>query len=173
MSGNKLLHHSLFNNRNNDRLKELQRVFHLLCNYGVKHKLRTEIADVEEKRLHQQLQHSDTSIISLFSDALAKSTEERLNELKQELQIQENKSDSKITVCDVLEMYKFLNVKISKSEAEEMVWEVDEDLDGSVSWAEFKLMFSRNITDTTGLEPSRLVSQFHYKSDPNDSFFVV
>ena len=34
-----------------------------------------------------------------------------------------------------------------------MIWEVDEDLDGCVNWNEFKLMFLRNICDTTGMEP--------------------
>ena len=35
---------------------------------------------------------------------------------------------------------------------------MDEDIDGAVDWPEFQLMFRRNITDKTGLEPSQLFS---------------
>lgn len=37
-----------------------------------------------------------------------------------------------------------------------MVWEVDEDLDGGVDWAEFGTAYRRNLADGSGLEPAAL-----------------
>lgn len=46
--------------------------------------------------------------------------------------------------------------KLSMSTVEDMIWEVDEDCDGFVSWEEFKSMFYRVRHDKTGWEPRRL-----------------
>lgn len=49
-----------------------------------------------------------------------------------------------------------------QKEIEEMIWEVDENLDGCVDWDEFRLMYNRNVTDMTNLEPNQLfnIAQF-------------
>ena len=36
-----------------------------------------------------------------------------------------------------------------------MIWEVDDDLDGSVSKEEFLKMYKRSVNDETGLEPRK------------------
>mmetsp|Transcript_36214 Transcript_36214/g.46676 ORF Transcript_36214/g.46676 Transcript_36214/m.46676 type:complete len:130 (+) Transcript_36214:469-858(+) len=37
-----------------------------------------------------------------------------------------------------------------------MIWEADEDIEGSIAYEDIKLVFQRNISDRTGLEPSKL-----------------
>ena len=155
--------------------KELRRVFDLLCNYNLKYKLRCELADLEAWQSSVRLQGgmigesgvppavynpNNTNPISI--EALSATTDQRIEQIKQELAALDARVDSKIVYQDVLEMHKFLDKKITKNEAEEMIWEVDEDLDGSVSWAEFRIMFGRNVTDETGLEPSRLFNLAQY-----------
>lgn len=43
-----------------------------------------------------------------------------------------------------------------KGEVANMIWEVDEKCDGTVTWEEFTAMFHRCMNDKTGLEPRRL-----------------
>lgn len=44
----------------------------------------------------------------------------------------------------------------SKSEVELMIWEVDDDLDGYVSFKEFEKMYKRCVKDESSLEPRKL-----------------
>ena len=49
-----------------------------------------------------------------------------------------------------------LNFNYSKPEVDQWIWEVDEDLDGSINEYEFTLMYKRCIFDKTWLEPRNL-----------------
>ena len=61
-----------------------------------------------------------------------------------------------VTAADLREIHRRLGVPLSAREADEMIWEVDEELDQRTDWAEFLLMFERSLSDETGLEPSKL-----------------
>jgi calmodulin len=44
----------------------------------------------------------------------------------------------------------------NRAEVHDMIWEVDEDCDGMVSWLEFQNMYTRGRDDKTGYEPRGL-----------------
>ena len=48
-----------------------------------------------------------------------------------------------------------MGVRSTRAEVKEFIWEVDDDLDGSISRDEFDIMYKRCISDETGLEPRR------------------
>ena len=61
-----------------------------------------------------------------------------------------------VTVDDVYEILRTLGQKTDKKKVADIIWEVDEDLDGRLGWAEFRLMYNRNLLDQTGLEPNKM-----------------
>lgn len=150
--------------------KEVHRVFELLCDYAEKSKLKQEIEDIKNwinaNRNKSHLEHAEENIQAGFN---------RIEELNQLLHDIENKVDKKISINDVMEMLKRLDAKYTKKEVEEMIWEVDENLDEHLDWVEFRLMFNRNITDRTGLEPSRMynLTQFLIYDTNNNGMVSV
>ena len=50
-----------------------------------------------------------------------------------------------------------------------MIWEVDEDCDGHISWDEFKAMFYRVRHDKTGWEPRRLFNVVEFMMHDKDA----
>ena len=152
--------------------KELLRVHDMLCDYLPKSRLEKELQKLEQANDGiQQLLISDSEQYTGSSSKLASSqlnnslvvlnkNEERIDEIKAELERFKNNPNKKISLNDLQEALKALNQKLSKQELEEMIWECDEDLDNCLNWNEFKLMYCRNNTDRTGLEPSRMVSYY-------------
>jgi len=143
--------------------KELRRVFDFLCDYSIKVKLNNEIRELENwiqgvknKASFQASVGYNTNTERI--DYNVSETEQKIADLRQQLNNLDLNHDKKISCNDIVEIYKVLHHKISKKEVEELIWEADEDLDGCINWTECRLMFGRNIFDKTGLEPSRLVS---------------
>ena len=66
------------------------------------------------------------------------------------------KDQPKVSPEKLAEALKKLNYKCKRTDVEDMIWEVDEDCDGLISWDEFKAMFYRVRHDKTGWEPRRL-----------------
>ena len=94
-------------------------------------------------------------------DALARAAElQRLDveiaALREKVSALEERSDGKISDVDIAEAMKTLGKRCTKIEIADMIWEVDENLDGFVDWDEMRIMFQRNISDRSGLEPAKL-----------------
>jgi hypothetical protein len=138
--------------------KEIHLAFEWLSDFPLKNKLKQEIKDIETWIDNDKAKSNQYGYIEPV--ALIKKSLMRRDEIEKELEFIKNKTDKKVTAADVTEMFKFLNYKVGKHEVEEMLWEVDENLDGCLDWNEFRLMFNRNVLDQTGLEPNRMVSKY-------------
>jgi Ca2+-binding EF-hand superfamily protein len=153
--------------------KELKRVFDHLAGY-VKRTRKQKLLEPKQKRLvriklHQKNpdevkivddnnnQMSETQIEAEFNTLTAEITN-----LLGEIEAINNPQIKKIRKEDLTAALKAMGKVCTKKEIDYMVWEVDDNLDNQVCWDEFRLMFHRNITDDTGLEPFMLfnIAQF-------------
>ena len=74
----------------------------------------------------------------------------------------------KITLNDLMKALKKMGCNPTKTEVANMIWEVDDDLDGMISEDEFLTIYKRWISDVTGLEPRKffnLVQFLMYDKD--------
>ena len=150
--------------------KELKRVHDMLCDFLVKKKLEQELIELQKANdgINNQLllenEQYSVSSMKLTSPSLNNSliilntNEKRIDDINNELYRLNKNPNKKMSATDLSEVLKTLNQKVSRQEVEEMIWECDEDLDNGLNWKEFKLMYCRNNTDRTGLEPSRMVN---------------
>jgi Ca2+-binding EF-hand superfamily protein len=139
--------------------KELRRVFDMLCNLKRKSQIRDEVYRVKKQLEDARARENPDPRVTVNHKKLHEEDEavqRQVDALLQELSELENKPDRKMAVCDIMEMTKQLHQPLAKKEAQEIIWEIDDDLDQCLDWPEFRLMFTRNITDKTGLEPSKM-----------------
>jgi len=139
--------------------KELRRVFEMLCDYKKKLTIKDQIREIQANSYMAKIQAQMDSRVTPNYKELEEAesdAQNQIDKLHHDYNQLENNPDKKISCNDVLEMLKKLKVKTNKREVQEMIWEVDDDLDGCLDWAEFRLMFTRNIMDNCGLEPSKM-----------------
>mmetsp|Transcript_31146 Transcript_31146/g.65123 ORF Transcript_31146/g.65123 Transcript_31146/m.65123 type:complete len:220 (+) Transcript_31146:1-660(+) len=74
-------------------------------------------------------------------------------ELEKMLETIETRPLQHIRLKDTAAALKSLGMKPSKREVQEMVWEVNDNLDGVIDWDMFRDAFVRKIQDKSGLEP--------------------
>lgn len=156
--------------------KELKRVHNMLCYYAKKKEVEHQIREIEatNEQIQKALlidyaddlasmassQRADNVLAFADDHVLVKMSknETKIKELKHQIIKLNNRNRKIVSSNDLMQILIDLGHPMKLKEIEEMIWEVDEDLDKCLNWDEFKLMYERNITDRTGLEPSRMVS---------------
>lgn len=160
-----------------NEIKELKRVFRKLCFFAEKAPKIERMKDINSKLVDlKRLGDEYSSSIEPKDDANeAIILEEELTKLQQELKEIESRTEQHIRPKDAGYAMKSLGKPMTKREIQDLVWEVDEKVDGVIDWQEFKLMFERNVKDTSGLEPSSfymMVQFMIYDRDDNGKVSV-
>ena len=162
-------------------MKELRRVYDQLCYFADKAQATERLSEIRyilaeyHRPLTSSMRQRDfflsshsladvdnrASSSSSFHRRQSVSEEAKMVELqKEQTEIQKTLSDIRsrpiqhIRQQDTAAALKSLGKKVTKKEVQDMMWEVDEKLDGVIDWEEFHLNFERNIRDKSGLEPA-------------------
>ena len=153
--------------------KELARVHKLLCDYHSKRKVLRELRPKQERvaSLRSKLDDEDGGDLAVAAELQRLDVE--IAALREKVSALEERSDGKISDVDIAEAMKTLGKRCTKIEIADMIWEVDENLDGFVDWDEMRIMFERNISDKSGLEPSKLFNLVQFMIFDNDENGLV
>jgi hypothetical protein len=111
--------------------KELRRVYDRLCDYHIRSGINNEIEDLQSWQTSARLKakemsQMDSLVKTTQIDLSHSATQSRIDELKLKLHDLESNPLKSIAVCDISDMFTFLNKRLSKKDFEEMMWEVDE-----------------------------------------------
>lgn len=142
-----------------NELKELKRVFAQLCYFSEKAPKKESLNEIESKLTEIRRKKPGNGYDTANDTPLAENDDmEKLEEERKKLQSELSNIDSRpeqhIRPQDTSVAMKSLGKRMSKREIQDLMWEVDEKVDGVIDWEEFNLMFERNVRDTSGLEPS-------------------
>lgn len=132
-------------------LKELRRVFDELCFFADKAPKKQRLEEIHQKLAEIKRPKDEFSTVE--SQKIASLTEEKIR-LNEEIKEIKSKPEQYIRAPDAGIAMKVLGKRMKKREIDELIWEIDEKIDGVIDWEEFNLMFERNVRDVSGLEPS-------------------
>lgn len=152
--------------------KTLRAAYEYVSGYAKRIRLEARVAKKEEElnafsatlpKLPHPPRLQEARMVSMMSE-LTKSEDddkydqyyklkEEVTRLEEKLK-QHNSIDNKISLEDLEALTKRLGANLSKRSLEQMIWEVDEDVDGCISFDELQLVYFRNIGDVNANEPS-------------------
>mmetsp|Transcript_6272 Transcript_6272/g.13647 ORF Transcript_6272/g.13647 Transcript_6272/m.13647 type:complete len:271 (-) Transcript_6272:65-877(-) len=169
-------------------LKELKRVYEQLCYFAEKAHAMERLSVIRDtlaeyhRPLTSSMRQRDFFLSTTSSHHRRISVSEQDQE-KRMIALQDEKSELERKLSDVRSrpvqhirpqdtaaQLRSLGKRATKREVQNMMWEVDEKLDGVIDWDEFHLNFERNIRDTSGLEPAKfyhMVQFLIYDHDNN------
>ena len=154
-----------------NELRELRRVFGQLCYFAEKAPKKERLKIIQEKlaEIRRPGNGYSSNDIPDETDSIDKLEAEQ-KRLRNELSEIDDRPEQHIRPQDTGIAMKVLGRRMSKREIQDLMWEVDEKVDGVIDWEEFNLMFERNVKDTSGLEPSsfyHMVQFMIYDRDDN------
>ncbi len=152
-------------------LKELRRVYEELCYFADKAPKKERLKEIYDE-LTEIRRPGDgySSHTQQDTTVLVAKLEEEQKQLQDEVVKIEARPDQYIRAQDTGIAMKLLGKRMTKREIHDMMWEVDEKIDGVIDWEEFRLMFERNVRDSSGLEPAsfyHMVQFMIYDRDGN------
>ena len=95
------------------------------------------------------------------------------SELETKLADVRNRPVQHIRPVDTAAALGSLGKKATKREVQNMMWEVDEKLDGVLDWDEVHLNYERNIRDSSGLEPASFYHMIQFMIYDRDNNALV
>ena len=95
--------------------------------------------------------------------------QKELENLRRVFEAIDKNRDSKLDAKELNAVLVKLGYTAKKQEIEDMIWEVDEDCDKAVNWAEFQGMYHRCREDKTGYEPRRLFNVVEFVMQDKDN----
>jgi len=170
-------------------MKELKRVYDQLCYFAEKAQAMERLSVIRDtlaeyrRPLTSSMRQRDF-FLSTSSNRRQSASEPEKEKKMVELQKEQSELEKKLSDVrsrpiqhirpqDTAAALKSLGKRVSKREVQNMMWEVDEKLDGVIDWDEFHLNFERNIRDSSGLEPANFYHMIQFMIYDRDNNGMV
>mmetsp|Transcript_3443 Transcript_3443/g.8745 ORF Transcript_3443/g.8745 Transcript_3443/m.8745 type:complete len:269 (-) Transcript_3443:54-860(-) len=173
-----------------NEMKELKRVYEQLCYFAEKAQAMERLKVIRDtlaeyhRPLTSSMRQRDfflsasssrqrQSVSASEQEQKMLALREEQSELERELSEIRGRPVQQIRPQDTAAALKSLGKRATKREVQNMMWEVDEKLDGVIDWDEFHLNFERNIRDSSGLEPANFYHMVQFMIYDHDNNGMV